>query len=286
MQGSDGDACWIQVGSDLYETCAKSVGIGTSTPSRLLTVSEPNGTAVLRIEAPPGGTAAVDLEFGRIGTNSTWTLSQYADDSFRLIRNSGMPGGHTPLFVNTNGYVGIRTGAPADELHIAEAPGSTDAELRLDYSGSGGGTPRAYGIAAAYTGNFDITDKTAGSVPRLSINSAGNVGIGAQPSAAKLEVAGEVRVANSGAGCSAANEGAIRYNISSKNFEGCNGSAWAALGGSPPGTLCGMLVTGEGATANVPCNGQSILGSPPCPSGYTVQSSTLNGPSFTTCVKN
>lgn len=67
--------------------------------------------------------------------------------------------------------------------------------------------------------------------------SGGNVGIGTQGPQATLDVNGEVRVGDSGAACSAANKGAIRYDATAVLFEGCDGSSWRSLGGGSVGKL-------------------------------------------------
>lgn len=46
---------------------------------------------------------------------------------------------------------------------------------------------------------------------------------------AKLDVNGDIRVGGTTASCSTANEGAIRYESSSKKFQGCDGSNWVPL---------------------------------------------------------
>jgi hypothetical protein len=55
---------------------------------------------------------------------------------------------------------------------------------------------------------------------------AGNVGIGTTTPAAALDVAGDVKVGNSSASCSATNKGSIRYNNATSVLEFCNGSNW------------------------------------------------------------
>ena len=60
----------------------------------------------------------------------------------------------------------------------------------------------------------------------------GNVGIGTQAPTAKLNVAGEIQISNTGIGCSAANEGAQRYNSVLKTMEFCNGTSWGSVSGS------------------------------------------------------
>jgi prepilin-type N-terminal cleavage/methylation domain-containing protein len=62
--------------------------------------------------------------------------------------------------------------------------------------------------------------------------SSGNVGIGVAAPASKLDIAGEVKIANTGVACSGANEGSVRYNSTLKSMEFCNGTVWNPIGGS------------------------------------------------------
>ena len=55
------------------------------------------------------------------------------------------------------------------------------------------------------------------------------VGVGTYIPQAKLDVNGDIRVGGTTAPCTGANEGAIRYESSSKKFQGCNGSSWVPL---------------------------------------------------------
>lgn len=60
----------------------------------------------------------------------------------------------------------------------------------------------------------------------------GSVAIGNADPQATLDVTGEIRVGNTNVACSAANEGAMRYNPDPavKNMEFCNGTSWSVIG--------------------------------------------------------
>jgi hypothetical protein len=95
---------------------------------------------------------------------------------------------------HVGGRVGIGTTAPEEELHVCEAPGSADAAVVLDYSGSAGGTARKYDISAwgADGGKLLVRDITAGNVNRIIIDSSGHVGVGTTAPSAKLDVSGDI----------------------------------------------------------------------------------------------
>ena len=62
----------------------------------------------------------------------------------------------------------------------------------------------------------------------LYINSSGNIGIGATSPQMKLDVAGAIKIGSQDI-CNANTEGAIRYNSSAQQFEGCNGASWKLI---------------------------------------------------------
>lgn len=65
----------------------------------------------------------------------------------------------------------------------------------------------------------------------------GSVGIGTVSPASKLHVSGgEVQLGSSGAGCTATNEGAQRYNSTTKRMDFCDGVSWQSLG-TPAGSI-------------------------------------------------
>ncbi|MEE4303790.1 MAG: ABC transporter C-terminal domain-containing protein [Wenzhouxiangella sp.] len=106
------------------------------------------------------------------------------------------------LFVRNNGNVGMGTGSPAVQLHVAD--GNTPA-LRLDQTAASGFTPQVWDVAGNEA-NFFVRDVTGGSnlvfrlIPgapedSIYVASSGNVGLGTNSPAARLHVAnGDLRV--------------------------------------------------------------------------------------------
>ncbi len=71
------------------------------------------------------------------------------------------------------------------------------------------------------------------------VDEMGNLGVGTATPAAKLDVAGDIKVSNSAANCDGTREGSLRYNSTAKDMEYCNGNTWNEIGGGgvPPGTI-------------------------------------------------
>lgn len=84
----------------------------------------------------------------------------------------------------------------------------------------------------------------------------GRVGVGTTIPASTLDVNGEIKVGNSGAICSAAEEGSQRYNSVSKRMEFCNGTLWKDLGGTIQTRNC---VTQNVSTSGATCSAGRII---------------------------
>lgn len=148
----------------------------------------------------------------------------------------------------SGGKVGVGTSSPAADLHVVGniaagnylgGVGNTNSALGLysddslqnGYQAWGAGTTNPNSLALVTNGNV-----------QLQVNSVGNFGIGSPPGPAKLHVAGDIRPGNQvqAPNCSAANQGAIRYNETSAAMEFCGGSPiqWRVMAATAPtGTL-------------------------------------------------
>ena len=99
--------------------------------------------------------------------------------------------------------------------------------ISIGNSGDGTDTASLDNIIAIGHGITPTTDNTI--VLGNSTATGPKVGVGTYTPQSKLDVNGDIRVGGTTASCSTANEGAIRYESSSKKFQGCNGSNWVPL---------------------------------------------------------
>ena len=106
------------------------------------------------------------------------------------------------VLVDSNGRVGIGTTSPSTGFHITNAPGSaTIGNLYISNSGqarihlyNGGGVAEwIFGQKTGGDHNFKLSKSVAGSESDyFTIDTSGNVGIGANPTAVKLLVNGQI----------------------------------------------------------------------------------------------
>ena len=198
------------------------VGIGTSTPATFLDVRTFGGAeggvspyaevlghfrttgsdahSAISIDAPPGKDAI--LYFAQNGA-SMWDLRNDADigDKFQLRWHRG--GTLKAVTVDTTGYVGLATTSPNGPLHV-QSNISINSGTRLTdrvaplVVGDGDGANPCILIDGNQIEQADTSDLVYinyNSPARISLaQGGGNVGIGTTSPAAKLDVAGQVRI--------------------------------------------------------------------------------------------
>ena len=181
-----------------------NVGIGTTAPIVKLDVV---GTARFADVSPR-------IVLQETGTAKDFSLKINTDGRLSFLNDDLTS---EVLTIKQDGNVGIGTITPAAELHImsgsASYPGDPNNHLVVEssshsYIGLGGGVGSDVGIHFGDSGasgvgriayknsNNSMCFRTAGGGDHLVINSSGNVGIGTTSPGSKLQVAGEIRVAD------------------------------------------------------------------------------------------
>jgi hypothetical protein len=190
-------------------TSAGLVGIGTSSPSTILHAvasgselrSENTSTAQyfsgrVRLKGPAGtyrSTAMVHGNGNTGGTNTYFAIegSDSADNYLQTLAlydyTSQFWGFSTNsterMRIDSSGNLMLGTTSSSSGFTVQRA-GSDSAEIKLNQTGSGGRDYRigSTGLGYGSAGNLIFYDATAGT-ERMRIDSSGNVGIGASPSA-------------------------------------------------------------------------------------------------------
>jgi hypothetical protein len=175
------------------------------------------------------GSTGLDGATGTIGFTGS-TGNDGINGATGLIGATGAAGnnGNTGA-TGTTGLIGLTgfTGS-SGSTGPAGPTGETGATGATGQTGSIGATGST-GLVGCATPNYLLksngTDATCTVGPVFEDNN-GNVAIGGTAPATKLDVTGEIKIGNTNIACSAATEGAIRYNSTSKVLEYCDGTAW------------------------------------------------------------
>ena len=165
-----------------------NVGIGTTSPACKLHVV---GHRLLL--QSPGGQTDIDIQSASGKMYGLVVNPGWAADSFHIYdKTVDAP----RLTISSTGNVGIDTTSPACKLHVAghrlllqSSGGQTDIDIQ---SASG----KMYGLVINpgwAADSFHIYDKTL-DASRLTVSSAGNVGIGVLSPTQKLHVAGNLKI--------------------------------------------------------------------------------------------
>lgn len=189
---------WTTTGSDIYYNTG-SVGIGTATPGAPLEVAGANS---VKIVTASGTMSTLNIINTATGYNKTDGSNSQFD---------------WPIYISI--------------------PEQTDFYNGIAFGNVGGGSPFAAVVARDTSGGnfyvggleFRTRANTGNLLTRMAITDAGNVGVGSAAPATKLEVAGEVKVSETGLSCSAATKGSIRYNNTTSTLEYCNSSSWVSV---------------------------------------------------------
>jgi hypothetical protein len=169
-----------------FAALAQNVGIGTSNPTRLLSV---NGTVL--VDAGNMNTGAGDSASLRFGTNGMAAIS--SNKAVAGVNTNGLDfwtNNNRRMIINTNGFVGINNNEPAYRLDVGGTI-HTSSSLFTDggayISGSGNVEGNTYLNSSAYIADYMGIGTSFSSTYRLNVN--GNALIGTN-----LGVNGTIRV--------------------------------------------------------------------------------------------
>jgi hypothetical protein len=214
-------AQWTTSGSNIYNTNSGNVGVGNSTPATLFHVGKSMTEPTIRIQNL-GGTGGATFQMVDNVSGADWKFKATNAGGFKIRDNAfGVdviqvePNGITnSLYISAAGYVGLGTGTPAAKLdvkttasYVAQFNGGAPMYMGLFESNIYRGYLGSYSGAAEDvdfgTGASNTTGKlhlTIQANPRLTINAAGDVGIGTTSPAAKLHITGGDLFVNSATG--------------------------------------------------------------------------------------
>ena len=197
-----------------------SLGVGTGVTAT--TIAPSTATAAAWTMTLPANTGVNGAVLHTDGTGVTTWSTEVNSGTANQLAYYAANGSTLSGFASAASSVLLTNGSSVPSW----SPISSDnfSQYALLAGRSGGQT--LYGGTAANNGlTIDSTSNaTKGNI--IIGPSGGSVGIGSTSPQATLDVNGEVKAGNSGAVCSAANAGAVRYNSGTASLVYCNGSAW------------------------------------------------------------
>ena len=164
-----------------------SVGIGTSSPANRFEVV---GSTFNRASFIATANVQTGIQIQRTGgvSNTNWEIYSPASSGDLRINNVA----DYVTFKSGSGWVGIGTTSPADKLQVGTGHISIDAGYKYYMDANVGAVAiRKDGTSMVFT---------VGATDKVYINESGNVGIGTSSPATKLDVKGNVFVANAADG--------------------------------------------------------------------------------------
>jgi len=185
----------VRIGSDYplvvtntYLTTTTNVGIGTSSPTRNLTVNDSSNNAFISVRSPDTGVAGLLLGDQTADNRGQISYSNSADSMQFLTAAS------EKMRIDSSGNVGIGTSNPSSFAGDCTLALSSSGGARLAFNATG----RNYYIAGDSGSDRleigrRISSNTADS-PDIVLGASGNVGIGTTNPLTKLHVVGSTRV--------------------------------------------------------------------------------------------
>ena len=176
----------------LFVSSSGIVGIGTNSPSRLLTLKNSSD-----------GVNGISFQSYAAASENAYIRFDQSDDTLRISNKQNYATGGTIFYTNDTekmritsaGNVGIGTSNPGQILHIS----GSSIRPQIEGSGNGGysslrfvgknsgGTSRTFEIGLNITAD-DVWQITNGSSAFVNVNTSGNVGIGTTSTVGKLDI--------------------------------------------------------------------------------------------------
>jgi hypothetical protein len=204
-----GAGLWLENGNDIYNSNSGNVGIGTTSPERLLSLYSDNAETTPRLLIEQDGTGDAVMAFS-LTSGQGWSMGidNSGGDAFMIHNSAGGVDSSSQFVILNSGNVGIGTTSPVAKLHVYQNDTEVDTEagVTIEQDGTGDaalsflltGTKRwKMGIDNNDSDKFKISDSTnLASNNKLTIISSGNVGIGTTSPSQKLEVSGNIQLTN------------------------------------------------------------------------------------------
>jgi len=203
-----------------------------------LTVDQPAGTELMRVNGDGNvgiGTSVFNSGIFGSGTHLGQQILHDDGTAVLSLESHRDAGNHSkvwatasrgtqasPLPLNPGDFILELNGSAYDGTNFDNA-----ARISLGVDAKGTITPGTSmpGLITFRT----APDGSVANAERMRIDSEGKVGIGITDPQAKLDVVGNIKVADEGAACDVDHEGQIRYEASLKKHQGCDGTAWNNL---------------------------------------------------------
>ena len=216
--------------NSLFVSSTGRVGLRTATPGLDLHISTGDTPAQRLEQTTASGFSAQTWDIG--GNEANFFIRDVTGGSRLSFRIR--PGAPTSsIDINSVGNVGVGTASPNSKLHVSGA-GNVDTNITLGLGTDGmnvGHGGASFGIGSGFFNAHSTTGTTAKllflteSATRMTIDPAGNVGIGVTP-AVRFHTTGAVRlagVAGCGGGIMSNGSGDLSCIVSSRQFKNITG---------------------------------------------------------------